>query len=62
MTATKNTPLNTTTSAGVPPAPSKASQQAYAGATRTIDLNGSRLHERHDGKQWLTYQVTPINR
>jgi hypothetical protein len=53
---------NTTNShTGVPPVPPEAHQKAgasgYAGQTRVVVMNGSRIYMKHDGEQWWNWKV-----
>ncbi|MBV6307397.1 hypothetical protein KVP10_21115 [Candidimonas humi] len=38
----------------------KARQAASKGDTRTVTLNGSRVHMVFDGRQWWNVKVTPL--
>jgi hypothetical protein len=54
---------NTKTPADFPSAPPgtlpRAELYGYAGQTRVVVLNGSRVHMRHDGRQWWNVKVEP---
>ena len=49
---TTSTPAALATSGKVRP-------PAYAGQTRTLTMNGSKLTERYDGTQWIVVKVDP---